>query len=86
MEEHPIKGSSMDGCKHQHLILPRAPGKKLRCRYCHLSIDEKDLAEGHCPECYEISGVKRKDFEIIDTPNDQKRRYLCESCGAVIMT
>jgi hypothetical protein len=74
----------MSRCKHQKLILLGPENKKLRCRHCHLTIDEKELPGGHCPECYAAFGVKRRDFETLEPETDGKTRYACEICGAII--
>jgi len=71
-------------CKHQTLVLLPPPDKKLRCRHCHLTIAEEELADGHCPECYEAYGLKRRDFEPVEPEKGGKARYVCENCGAVI--
>ena len=75
----------MSRCKHQSLVLLAPQDKRLRCRHCNLTIDEKELADGNCPECYEDSGMKRQDFERLEPENNGKIRYGCEKCGAVIM-
>jgi len=71
-------------CKHSILVL--LPGKKnlLRCRSCHLTITADELGEGHCPECFEISGGRRYDFEEIAATDTGKTRYRCEECGVII--
>ena len=74
----------MEECKHQSLVLLDPQGTKLRCRHCHLTIDEKKLADDYCPECYEVYGLKRDDFERFKPEGDDKIRYRCEKCGAVI--
>ena len=74
----------MSLCKHQELVLLAKPNKKLRCRHCHLVINEKELADGNCPECYEASGEKRSDFEPVESEGNDKARYSCEACGAII--
>lgn len=73
------------GCNHRELVLLEPKGEKLRCRHCHLTIDAKELAgDGYCPECYEIHGVKRRDFETLRSKEADGVRYGCERCGAVI--
>ena len=74
----------MSHCNHQRLVLLNQQDKKLRCRHCHLTIDEEELADGHCPECYDAYGVKRRDFEQLEPEGDGKVRYRCEECGAII--
>ena len=71
----------MPRCKHQSLVLIVPQGKKLRCRYCHLTINEEEVPDGYCPECYETHGMKRFDFEKLETEDDGKARYRCEKCG-----
>ena len=53
-------------CTHQRLVLLKPPGQKLRCRYCHLTIDKAELTKDFCPECYDGDGVRRRDFELIE--------------------
>jgi hypothetical protein len=74
----------MPHCKHHEIVLLTEPGKKLRCRHCHLVINEEDLSDGNCPECYEVSGLKRSDFEPIEPKGSHTTRYSCEACGAII--
>ena len=74
----------MPRCRHQNLVLIAPKGTKMRCRHCHLSIDEEELADGFCPECYETRGVKRRDFEAVEPEDDGTVRYSCEKCGAII--
>jgi len=74
----------MSECTHQKLVLLAPQGKKVRCRYCHLTIDEADLVDGFCPECYEVHGVRRSDFEPIEAKSDNDTQYSCETCGAII--
>ncbi len=56
----------MSFCLHHNLVLLPAAGKRVRCRHCHLTIDPKELGDNHCPECYEVHGEKRSDFETIE--------------------
>lgn len=74
----------MPDCRHQKLMLLQPKGKKLRCRHCHLTIDEKDLSDGICPECYEVSGIKRADFEQVSLDDGSTTRYSCEGCGIIL--
>jgi hypothetical protein len=30
--------------------------QKRHCRHCHLTINMEELADGFCPECYEVCG------------------------------
>lgn len=74
----------MKPCPHKTLTLLAPQSKKVRCRTCHLVIAEDDLPGEYCPECYDVDGVKRTDFEQV-TPDDTKPvRYRCDSCGAII--
>jgi predicted RNA-binding Zn-ribbon protein involved in translation (DUF1610 family) len=73
----------MPTCKHKNLILEKQ-AKKVRCRYCHLTIDEKELGSGYCPECEEVYGVRRRDFEAVKTKNEGEVIYRCEDCGTLI--
>jgi hypothetical protein len=74
----------MAPCKHSKLVLLASPAKKIRCRHCHLTMDEKDLSGDYCPECYEVEGVRRREFETVENKVDDKTRYACETCGAII--
>jgi uncharacterized Zn finger protein len=59
-------------------------GERLRCRHCHLTIDEDELGNGSCPECLEARGVRHRDFEKIEPEEDDTVLYRCEDCGALI--
>ncbi|MBN2468160.1 MAG: hypothetical protein JXD19_08425 [Deltaproteobacteria bacterium] len=74
----------MESCRHQELTLVKKPGKKLRCRRCHLTIDEKELGEGYCPECLEAFNQRSRDFEEVEPEDDGAVLYRCERCGALI--
>jgi hypothetical protein len=74
----------MSGCNHQRLVLLTPQDKKLCCRHCHLTIDEKELAGGYCPECYEVYGVKRHNFQRLEPEDNGKAQYRCEECGIII--
>jgi predicted RNA-binding Zn-ribbon protein involved in translation (DUF1610 family) len=74
----------MNSCNHRHLELLPQPGKRLRCRHCHLTITPEELTDGYCPECFETQGIKRYDFEEVVSPEKKKVRYRCESCGLII--
>ena len=74
----------MNDCKHQRLVLLTPKGEKLRCRHCDLTLDKEELTTDFCPECYEVNGVKRSDFEEIGTKDDGIERYSCEECGLII--
>ena len=77
---------AMSPCNHQSLVLLFPKAKKLRCRHCHLTIDEEELENGHCPECYEVDGVKRRDFTTLEPEGDGEAQYSCEKCGVIIKT
>ncbi|MFC1533607.1 hypothetical protein ACFL7M_09620 [Thermodesulfobacteriota bacterium] len=40
--------------------------------------------DGYCPECREVYGVKRDDFEEVEVESDGEYRYCCEECGAMV--
>jgi len=72
----------MDSCKHHHLVLLPHSTQRMRCRHCHLTIKADELEGDYCPECYERSGLRRHDFELIET--EMSTRYRCEACHAII--
>jgi len=74
----------MTSCNHSALELLPERRKRLRCRYCHLTIAEEEIGDGFCPECFANSGSKRFDFEELVAPGDGIARYRCEQCGAII--
>ena len=74
----------MESCKHEILSLIPAPGARLRCRHCHLTITEEELGSGCCPECLEAHKVRRRDFETIPPQDSPATRYCCERCGMVV--
>jgi hypothetical protein len=69
-------------CRHHNLSLIPDAGLRLRCRHCHLSITVDELAGGCCPECFEQSGQRYKEFEEVAT--DDITRYRCEECGIIV--
>ena len=71
-------------CRHQKLVLIGSHGKKLRCRHCHLTIDEAELTQGYCPECMEVYGMQRRDFEAVEPEDNKSVTYRCEDCGILI--
>ena len=71
-------------CHHTKLELLPERKKTLRCRHCHLTMDGEDLGDACCPECFEVSGEKRYDFEEITTMGERSARYRCEDCGAIV--
>jgi len=65
------------------MLLPKK-SKKLRCHFCHLTIDLNELRNGYCPECFEVTGKKRSDFEEVDDVKMEIVQYRCEDCGVLI--
>ncbi|MEN6475968.1 MAG: hypothetical protein ABFD81_18280 [Syntrophaceae bacterium] len=76
----------MTSCRHLNLVVLPAGPEKMRCRHCHLTITADEIPGGYCPECFEVHGKKRFDFEKIDDRGQTKTRYRCETCGAIIET
>lgn len=74
----------MSRCPHKTLVLLRDAGRKVRCRACHLVISADELDGGFCPECYEVRGERRRDFEAVAREPDPVTRYRCEACGVII--
>lgn len=74
----------MAACDHKNLVLLGKTGARLRCRACSLVITARELNHGFCPECYEVAGQKRYDFEPVAENAGDVTRYRCEGCGAVI--
>lgn len=74
----------MTACQHRNLELLPEGQKRLRCRSCHLTITEKELGDGFCPECFEETGRKRYDFEPVPDESAGRVRYRCEECGVII--
>jgi predicted RNA-binding Zn-ribbon protein involved in translation (DUF1610 family) len=74
----------MKACNHTTLEL--LPGRKstMRCRHCHLTIAAQDLHDGFCPECFEVSGIRRYEFDEVQDNQATTTRYRCEACGAVV--
>lgn len=73
----------MTDCLHTNLLVITGNGSRLRCRHCHLTLKAGELDGGYCPECLAVSGRKRDDFETIES-TDEKTRYRCEDCGALM--
>jgi hypothetical protein len=46
-------------------------------------MDGKDLGDGYCPECFEVYGEKRYDFDEMAAIGEGAR-YRCEDCGAIV--
>jgi len=74
----------MTSCNHTKLELLPEEKNRLRCRHCHLTIKADDLGESYCPECFEMHGKKRYDFEEIEAVKTGTARYRCEGCGVII--
>jgi len=74
----------MEPCKHEVLTLVPIKSNKLRCRHCHLTITEEELAGGGCPECLAVHKVRRSDFDNVTVADSGTSRYCCERCGMVI--
>jgi hypothetical protein len=51
-----------------------------------LTITADELQGKYCPECFEVHGLKRYDFEEVQATDQEKTRYQCEQCGAIIET
>lgn len=74
----------MTDCPHTEIVLlPEAP-KKRRCRHCHLTLSAEELGDGYCPECFDVSGVRRYDFDDVVQDSAGTPRYRCEACGAML--
>ena len=76
----------MTSCRHLNLVVLPAGAEKLRCRHCHLTISADEMPDGYCPECFEVHGKKRFEFEQVTDHEQSKVRYRCEACGAIIET
>lgn len=74
----------MTSCKHSSLELLPERRSGLRCRHCHLTISAEELGYGYCPECFDHSGARRYDFELLENNGREIVRYRCEECGAII--
>ncbi len=74
----------MDACAHSHIVVVMDSIRRLRCRHCHLTLKPNELVHGYCPECYEIDGQKRDEFEEIQAPGGDETSYRCEDCGALL--
>jgi hypothetical protein len=70
-------------CHHTRLELLPERKKSVRCRHCHLTMDSEDLGDDCCPECFEVSGEKRYDFDEMAAIGEGAR-YRCEDCGAIV--
>ena len=74
----------MTDCPHTEIVLLPEAVKKRRCRHCHLTLSAEELADGHCPECFDMSGVRRYDFDDVVQDDAGIPRYRCEACGAML--
>ena len=74
----------MSTCRHEILTLVPAPGARLRCRHCHLTISEQELGDGCCPECLETFKIKRGDFDKLGAADNSAVCYRCETCGMIV--
>jgi hypothetical protein len=74
----------MNSCNHTTLELLPARKSSLRCRYCHLTLAGEDLQAGYCPECFDVSGTKRYEFDEVKSREEAAARYRCDDCGAII--
>ena len=74
----------MSSCPHRELILLPQEKEKLRCRHCHLVIRIDELGEGYCPECFEETGERRREFDEVKQTEGEATRYRCAACGMVI--
>lgn len=74
----------MPRCRHRHLTLLAPSGKRLKCRHCHLTLKPDELEGGYCPECFEVDGKRRYDFDEIVGADTGLTRYRCEACGLVV--
>lgn len=74
----------MDDCAHTNLTVLHDTRQKLRCRHCHLTITADELPDEFCPECYEATGYKNYDFDVVEKTGPQPTRYRCEECGMMI--
>lgn len=81
---HALIHDAMNACCHTTLELLPERKNTLRCRHCHLTIAEEELADGFCPECFATSGTRRYDFDEVVTPRSGRARYRCEECGAIV--
>jgi hypothetical protein len=73
----------MPECTHPVLTLMPPPEARLCCRHCHLTITARELGQGCCPECLEVNGLRRCDFDEVAQAKN-RMRYCCEACGLVV--
>jgi Zn finger protein HypA/HybF involved in hydrogenase expression len=74
----------MTSCNHGTLELLPEKKNRLRCRHCHLTINVDELGDSYCPECFEVDGKKRYEFEEIEAAESGVARYRCLGCGILI--
>jgi len=74
----------MKACNHTTLELLPVRKQTLRCRHCHLTLSATDLQDGFCPECFDVSGTKRYDFDEVNMEQEPVARYRCEKCGVIV--
>jgi hypothetical protein len=73
----------MAECNHTTLELLPPRGRALRCRRCHLTLNADEAADG-CPECFERSGRRHREFDEFTPSSDSAVAYRCESCGVLV--
>jgi rubredoxin len=61
-----------------------SPEARLRCRHCHLTISVTELGSSCCPECLEVNGLRKYDFEEVADNTAERIRYRCEACGLIV--
>jgi hypothetical protein len=49
-----------------------------------LTINITELNNNYCPECFEVSGKKRYDFDEVIDSKPETIKYRCEDCGMII--
>jgi predicted RNA-binding Zn-ribbon protein involved in translation (DUF1610 family) len=74
----------MTSCVHNNLVLLPVEKRRMRCKYCHLTIKSDELGKSFCPECFETGSEKRYDFEEVAEAEAGVQRYRCEDCGLII--
>ncbi len=74
----------MTSCNHTTLELLPQTKNKLRCRHCHLTLNVDELGDGYCPECFDVDGRKRYEFEEMAPAEREVARYRCSECGIII--
>lgn len=74
----------MTSCKHSTLELIPERKSTVRCKHCHLTMSADELGDSYCPECFDSTGAKRYDFELLSITGGGVVRYRCEECGVII--